>query len=145
MACWITWAQVAIRGHRNPAWVLTREWALSIRVTKISSWALTREWVLARENTVLYSVIFVITKLIIQSNFSIIGEWSNDECSWLRLHSCMFSLTKFLSYQDVLLMLGHSKLHFCFWSWIFPRTMRAGATSASQPPIKVNETLVFRR
>ena len=37
------------------------------------------------------------------------------------------------------IILGHYKLHFCFWSWIFPRTMRAGATSASQPPIKVNE------
>ena len=35
--------------------------------------------------------------------------------------------------------LGHSKLHFCFWSWIFQTTMRAGATSASQPPIQVNE------
>ena len=37
---------------RNPAWALTREWALSIRVTKISTWALTQEWALARENTV---------------------------------------------------------------------------------------------
>ena len=39
--------------------------------------------------------------------------------------------------------LGHSKLHFCFWSWIFQRTMRVGATSASQPPIQVNECWSF--
>ena len=41
------------------------------------------------------------------------------------------------------LSLGHYKLHFCFWSWIFPRTMRAGATTASQPPIQVNERWSF--
>ena len=36
-------------------------------------------------------------------------------------------------------MQGHYKLYFCFWSWIFPRIMRAGNKSASQPPIQVNQ------
>ena len=44
---------------------------------------------------------------------------------------------------NLVVILGHSKLHFCFWSWIFQRTMRAGATSTSQPPIQVNERWSF--
>ena len=38
------------------AWVLTRKWALSIRLSKTVIWALTREWMLARDTTVLLHV-----------------------------------------------------------------------------------------
>jgi hypothetical protein len=47
-AVWIadfTWA-LAIHGSKDLTWVITREWALSINVTKTNS--LTREWALAR-------------------------------------------------------------------------------------------------
>ena len=33
--------------------MLTREWALAVRVAKLATWALTREWALAQETTVL--------------------------------------------------------------------------------------------
>ena len=68
------------------------------------------------------------------------NSWENEPSKLtldLHMHKCTHGYNKYT------IILGHFKLHFCFWSWIFPRTMWVGATSASQPPIQVNERWYF--